>query len=67
MGLKVFRYYAGVARIERRFSNGYSLLGTYTWARAFNNYPDGGSLGADIGFKNIWDCWRDPAREKLGF
>jgi hypothetical protein len=25
------RYYAGVARVERRFQNGYSVLGTYTW------------------------------------
>jgi hypothetical protein len=49
------RYYAGVVRIERRFQDGYSVLGTYTWARAFNNYTDGGSLGADIGFSNFYD------------
>jgi hypothetical protein len=49
------RYYAGVARVERRFQNGYSLLGTYTWARAFNSYTDGGSLGADIGFSNFYN------------
>ncbi len=49
------RYYAGVARVERRFQNGYSILGTYTWARAFNGYTDGGSLGADIGFSNFYD------------
>jgi hypothetical protein len=49
------RYYAGVARLERRFANGYSILGTYTWARAFNNYTDGGSLGADIGFSDFYN------------
>ncbi|MFN0106553.1 MAG: carboxypeptidase regulatory-like domain-containing protein [Bryobacteraceae bacterium] len=49
------RYYAGVARLERRFANGYSILGTYTWARAFNNYTDGGSLGADVGFSNFYN------------
>jgi hypothetical protein len=49
------RYYAGVARLERRFANGFSLLGTYTWARAFNSYTDGGSLGADIGFSNFYN------------
>ncbi|MCI0620652.1 MAG: carboxypeptidase regulatory-like domain-containing protein [Acidobacteria bacterium] len=49
------RYYAGVARIERRFAGGFSVLGTYTWARAFNNYNDGGSLGADIGFSNFYN------------
>ncbi len=49
------RYYAGVARVERRFANGYSILGTYTWARAFNSYSDGGSLGADIGFSDFYN------------
>lgn len=49
------RYYASVARLERRFANGFSILGTYTWARAFNNYTDGGSLGADIGFSNFYN------------
>ncbi len=49
------RYYAGVLRMERRFAAGYSLLGTYTWARAFNNYTDGGSLGADIGYSNFYN------------
>jgi hypothetical protein len=49
------RYYAGVLRVERRFQQGYSLLGTYTWARAFNGYNDGGSLGADIGFSNFYN------------
>jgi hypothetical protein len=49
------RYYAGVVRVERRFQSGYSLLATYTWARAFNGYTDGGSLGADIGFSNFYN------------
>jgi len=49
------RYYASIARLERRFAGGYSILGTYTWARAFNNYTDGGSLGADIGFSNFYN------------
>jgi len=49
------RYYAGVVRLERRFANGYSILGTYTLARSFNSYTDGGSLGADIGFSNFYN------------
>jgi outer membrane receptor protein involved in Fe transport len=49
------RYYAAVGRLERRFSQGFSVLGTYTWARAFNNYTDGGSLGADIGFADFYN------------
>jgi hypothetical protein len=53
------RYYAAVGRLERRFANGFSVLGTYTWARAFNNYNDGGSLGADIGFSNFYNRRND--------
>jgi hypothetical protein len=53
------RYYAGVARIERRFAGGFSMLGTYTWARAFNSYTDGGSLGADVGFSNFYNRTAD--------
>jgi hypothetical protein len=53
------RYYAGVARLERRFANGFSALGTYTWARAFNGYSDGGSLGADIGFSDFYNRRND--------
>ncbi|MBL8236286.1 MAG: TonB-dependent receptor [Bryobacterales bacterium] len=53
------RYYAAVGRLERRFANGYSILGTYTWARAFNNYTDGGSLGADIGFSDFYNRRND--------
>jgi len=53
------RYYAGVARLERRFANGFSVLGTYTWARAFNNYTDGGSLGDDIGFSDYYNRRND--------
>ena len=49
------RYYAGVVRLERRFADGFSVLGTYTWARAFNSYTDGGSLGADIGFSDFYN------------
>ena len=53
------RYYAAVGRVERRFANGYSILGTYTWARSFNNYTDGGSLGADIGFSDFYNRRND--------
>ena len=53
------RYYAAVARLERRFASGYSILGTYTWARAFNNYTDGGSLGGDIGFSDFYNRRND--------
>lgn len=49
------RYYAGVLRVERRFASGFSVLGTYTWARAFNGYNDGASVGADIGFSNFYN------------
>lgn len=53
------RYYAGVVRVERRFASGYSILATYTLARAFNNYTDGGSLGSDVGFSDFYNRRND--------
>jgi hypothetical protein len=53
------RYYAGVVRLERRFQSGFSILGTYTLARSFNNYGDGGTLGGDVGFSDFYNRRND--------
>ncbi|MBI1790087.1 MAG: TonB-dependent receptor [Acidobacteria bacterium] len=47
--LGVASYHAGLLRVERRFSGGYSLLGTYTWSKNLNNTVEGpgGSLGEE--------------------
>jgi len=51
--------YAGVstynslqAKVERRFANGLSFLGTYTWAHALGDASDAGGLESAIGNRN---------------
>jgi hypothetical protein len=55
--LGVASYHAGLLRVERRFSGGFSLLGTYTWANNQNNTSEGpgGSLGDDGGYSNLYN------------
>jgi hypothetical protein len=50
-------YYAGIARVERRFRNGFNLNATYTFARAFDdNYGSGSTIGTDNGpYSNYYD------------
>ena len=48
--LGVSSYHALVARVEKRFSAGLNLLGTYTYSKFLNNTNEGGSvLGAEGG------------------
>ncbi|MBL8211804.1 MAG: TonB-dependent receptor [Bryobacterales bacterium] len=35
-------YHAGTAKLERRFSGGFNVLTTYTWAKNMNNTNEGG-------------------------
>ncbi|MFB3828639.1 MAG: carboxypeptidase regulatory-like domain-containing protein [Bryobacteraceae bacterium] len=53
----VSSYHAGVVRLERRFSAGFNLLSTYTWAKFLNNTDDGGSTVGNEGntYSNYYD------------
>jgi len=42
--LGVSSYHAGLVRFEKRYSSGFNLLSTYTWAKFLNNVDDGGSV-----------------------
>lgn len=45
----VSAYNAGVVRVEKRFSGGFNLLATYTWAKFLDNSNSpGGSLGDEV-------------------
>ena len=43
------RYYAAMARYQKRYSHGLSLVGHYTWSRFFVNANDAGSTLGDNG------------------
>jgi len=47
--LGVSAYHAGVARMEKRFSQGFNLVSTYTWSKFLNNTDEGGSALGDGG------------------
>lgn len=48
--LGVTNYHAGFVKVERRFSEGFSFLTSYTWSKNIGNAdPGGGSLG-DVQF-----------------
>ncbi|MBM3739320.1 MAG: TonB-dependent receptor [Acidobacteria bacterium] len=48
--LGIANYHAGVARFERRFSKGFSVLSTYTWSKNLNNSSEGAAtIGAEGG------------------
>jgi hypothetical protein len=42
-------YHAGTARLEKRFSRGFSFLTTYTYSRFLNDTDEGGSDVGDVG------------------
>ena len=42
-------YHAGVLRVEKRFSHGFNVLSTYTWAKFLNNTDEGGANLGDPG------------------
>jgi hypothetical protein len=58
--LGVVNYHALVLRLERRFSAGFGVLGTYTWSRFLNNTDDGGSALGDTGvYQDFYNRRRD--------
>ena len=55
--LGVSSYHGGVARIEKRFSQGFNVLSTYTFSKFLNNVDEGGAaLGGEGGsYSNFYD------------
>jgi len=54
-------YFSGIVRLERRFSNGFNLNATYTYAKALDdNYGSGSALGVDNGvYSNYYNRHAD--------
>lgn len=50
-------YNALIARIEKRFSHGFSILANYTWAKSLGTASALGDLGTEnaAGYQNSWD------------
>jgi hypothetical protein len=50
-------YNALIARFEKRFSHGYSLLANYTWSKALGTTSATGDIGTQNagGYQNSWD------------
>jgi hypothetical protein len=42
-------YHAGTARVEKRFSQGFNFLATYTYAKFLNDTDEGGANVGDVG------------------
>ncbi len=42
-------YHAGTARLEKRFSHGFNVLATYTYAKFLNDTDEGGGNVGDVG------------------
>lgn len=58
--LGVTNYHAGVLRVEKRFSHGFNVLSTYTWAKFLNNTDEGGSDLGDTGvYSDLYHRSRD--------
>jgi hypothetical protein len=57
----ITNYYAGLFRVERRLSRGFTLLATYTWSRFLGNTNDtanssAGALGQNSGpYSNLYN------------
>lgn len=48
--LGITNYHALMTKVEKRFSQGFNFLGTYTWSKNLNNTNEGGAvLGAEGG------------------
>jgi hypothetical protein len=58
--LGVSNYHAGVLRVEKRFSHGFNVLSTYTWAKFLNNTDEG---GADIGDTGVYSDFYNRSRD----
>lgn len=49
-------YHAGTVRAEKRFADGFSVLGTYTYSRFLSDTDSGGSELGDVGtYSNLYD------------
>ncbi len=58
--LGVSNYHAGVLRVDKRFSHGFNVLSTYTWAKFLNNTDEGGSELGDTGvYSDFYNRDRD--------
>ena len=59
-------YHAGVIKIEKRFSQGLSFLGTYTWSKNLGNLDaNSGDLGDDQQFSDYYNRRADKGPEGL--
>lgn len=55
--LGVSSYFGGLLRLEKRFSRGFNLLGTYTWSKFMENATYGaiGTVGTTAGYSNYYN------------
>lgn len=51
----VNNYHAGVLRLEKRFSHGLSLLGSYTWARNIGNMDEAAGFGDNQIYQDFYN------------
>ncbi|HEU0138644.1 MAG TPA: TonB-dependent receptor [Bryobacteraceae bacterium] len=57
-------YHAGTLRVEKRFHNGFSLLGSYTWSKLIDDNVGGGlNAFADSGSNSVQN-WNDLRAER---
>ena len=52
-------YHSLQVRVQRRYSNGISLLMSYTWAKSMD--LGSGSLVSDLSFRNVYDLFAEHA------
>ncbi len=49
-------YYAGILRAEKRYAQGFNLIGNYTWSKFLTDTDDGGSVvGSGFGYSNYYN------------
>jgi hypothetical protein len=59
-------YHAGVLKVEKRFSKGWSFLGTYTWSKNLGNLDASAeNLGDDQQYSNYYNRRADKGPEAL--
>jgi hypothetical protein len=54
-------YHAMMAKVEKRFSKGFTLLSTYTWSKAIGDTCGNSAIGnnAGCGYQNVFDLRQD--------